>query len=477
MCPVVANIVTDERLHSHRIVTEHAYSASSGSGCLRGNSGTHVGAVYPVEGLIYQRSCGSTSAAEDDSAYRNAVRVVELRRYAGAVYSRSGESGVRVSKLLVLAGSGVDLRSELNAVYLCALPLCCINRRILIKAFPPNGVVCVVQSNVGEDGVLHGGSQCVVVGLSVSTRCYAEEAVLGVDSVQSAVLAGLHPGNIVAYGEYLVALLLIYSRRNQHCEVGLAASRRECSSDILHLAIGLLNAEDQHVLSHPALVLALVGSDTQCEALLAQQNVSAVCGVDGPDRVLLRELNDISLLGINVSLAVQTANEVVGGVAEVLESVSAHSGHDVHVQDNVDGVGQLNAYLSERGADRAHGVRDNVHGSALHNAVVHRGQHSLHFLRIHPVVGGACVLLLTAADESSVLNSCNVVGECSVIQAAGELLRVQSVHLVLIAVGQGANLVGQLGELLLGAVDPYDLIRLGKSYHLVYPLDNVRVLG
>ena len=63
------------------------------------------------------------------------------------------------------------------------------------------------------------------------------------------------------------------------------------------------------------------------------------------------------------------------------------------------------------------------------------------------------------------------------IQAAGELLRVQSVHLVLIAVGQGANLVGQLGELLLGAVDPYDLIRLGKSYHLVYPLDNVRVLG
>ena len=63
------------------------------------------------------------------------------------------------------------------------------------------------------------------------------------------------------------------------------------------------------------------------------------------------------------------------------------------------------------------------------------------------------------------------------IQAAGELLRVQSVHLVLIAVGQGANLVGKLVELLLGAVDPDHLVRLCKSYHLVNPLDNVRVLG
>ena len=89
----------------------------------------------------------------------------------------------------------------------------------------------------------------------------------------------------------------------------------------LNLAVGLLNAEDKHMLSHPALVLALVGSDTQCKALLAEENVSAVCGVDGPDSVVLRELNDVSVLGINVSLGVQTSYEVVGSVAEVLESV------------------------------------------------------------------------------------------------------------------------------------------------------------
>ena len=56
------------------------------------------------------------------------------------------------------------------------------------------------------------------------------------------------------------------------------------------------------MLSHPSLVLALEGSDTECEALLAEKNVSAVSRVDRPDRILLRELNDISLFRINVSL-------------------------------------------------------------------------------------------------------------------------------------------------------------------------------
>ena len=73
------------------------------------------------------------------------------------------------------------------------------------------------------------------------------------------------------------------------------------------------------MLSHPAFVLALEGSDTQSEALLAQQNVSAVSRVDGPDRVFFRELNDITLFRINVCLGVQTTNEVVGGVTQVFK--------------------------------------------------------------------------------------------------------------------------------------------------------------
>ena len=114
--------------------------------------------------------------------------------------------------------------------------------------------------------------------------------------------------------------------------------------------------------------LALVGSDTQSEALLAEQNVAAVSGVYGDDGVVFRELADPALLRVNVALAVQTANPVVA-VAENVHDLLTDSGHDGHVENNIDGVCQLNADLSERGTDRAHGVRDNVHGTALVAAI------------------------------------------------------------------------------------------------------------
>ena len=99
------------------------------------------------------------------------------------------------------------------------------------------------------------------------------------------------------------------------------------------------------MLGHPALVLALVGSDTQSEALLAQQHVAAVSGVDGADGVLFGEVNDVAVLGIHVRLGMQATNEVVGLIAQLDESLLAHTGHDVHVQDNVQGVGNFHADL------------------------------------------------------------------------------------------------------------------------------------
>ena len=44
---------------------------------------------------------------------------------------------------------------------------------------------------------------------------------------------------------------------------------------------GILDAQDEHMLGHPALVLAQVGGDAQRKALFAQQHVAAVTGVDG----------------------------------------------------------------------------------------------------------------------------------------------------------------------------------------------------
>ena len=366
----------------------------------------------------------------------------------------------------LVASSGV-----LYAVYLFALPLSSVYRRILIQTFPPRSHGVVVDSNVGEYSVLLSRSKRVEVRLSVGSGSYAKESVFGVDSVKSSVLTLLHPSDVVADSPNLVTLFGVASGRNEHCEVGLAASGGECSGDVLNFTVGLLYAEDKHMLSHPALVLALEGSDSQCEALLAEQYVSAVSRVDRPNSVLFGEVNDVSLFRVNVSLRVQTANEVVRSIAEVLESLFAHSGHDVHIEYNIDRVGQLYAYLSERRTDGAHGIRDNVHGSALHNAVIHGGQHCLHVSGSHPVVSRACVLFLFGADESSVLYAGYVVRQSSVIQTAGVLFLIELYHLA-----RSDSLFSESVELLIAAIDPNYLVRLGESDHFVYPCVYVRVL-
>ena len=46
------------------------------------------------------------------------------------------------------------------------------------------------------------------------------------------------------------------------------------------------------------------------------------------------------------------------------------AGHDVHVHDDVGGVGDLDTVLGEGGTHGAHAEGDHVHDAALHAAVV-----------------------------------------------------------------------------------------------------------
>ena len=114
------------------------------------------------------------------------------------------------------------------------------------------------------------------------------------------------------------------------------------------LALGILDAQDQHMLGHPALVFAQVGGDTESEALFAQQNVSAVAGVYRDNGIVLREVHDISLLSVNVAFAVEALNPI-GAVAQGIPNLLSHSGHDGHVQHNVDRIGELHADLGQKG--------------------------------------------------------------------------------------------------------------------------------
>ena len=85
----------------------------------------------------------------------------------------------------------------------------------------------------------------------------------------------------------------------------------------------------------PTLFASLVGSDTQSEALLSEENISAVTGVNGDDGVILRELADLSLFCVNIAAAVESANPVVA-VAENIKNIEADSCHDAHIENNID---------------------------------------------------------------------------------------------------------------------------------------------
>ena len=65
--------------------------------------------------------------------------------------------------------------------------------------------------------------------------------------------------------------------------------------DVRLLALRVLDAEDQHVLGHPAFVARDVRRDPKREALLAEQRIAAVARAVAPDLARLREVDDVLL--------------------------------------------------------------------------------------------------------------------------------------------------------------------------------------
>ena len=134
------------------------------------------------------------------------------------------------------------------------------------------------------------------------------------------------------------------------------------------------------MLGHPALVAGHRRGDPQREALLAEQGVAAVARAVGPDLARLGEVDDVLVVGVarprHVLLAlgergaerVQAGDEVAV-VAEHVERVAAHPGHDPHRGRDVGRVGELDADVRDRRAERAHRERHDVHRAALHRAL------------------------------------------------------------------------------------------------------------
>ena len=91
-----------------------------------------------------------------------------------------------------------------------------------------------------------------------------------------------------------------------------------------------------------------------------------------------------------------------------VERALAHAGHDPHRDRDVGRVGQLDADLGDRRAERAHRERHDVHRAALHRRPEQAVEHLAHLGRVVPVVRRAGVLLALGADERAVLDARDV---------------------------------------------------------------------
>src|SRR5947208_71687 len=81
----------------------------------------------------------------------------------------------------------------------------------------------------------------------------------------------------------------------------------EGGGHIMFFSFRGFHAEDQHMLGEPALFARQIRAYTQSKTFLAQQNVTAVTGTDGNDRVVLWKMTDESALRIDVQQRMHAA--------------------------------------------------------------------------------------------------------------------------------------------------------------------------
>ena len=464
MAPVVGHVVAAEGQHGEGVVAQRAgLDVGRSSGDLGGHGGADEHAVGGLVLLGNQRDVGGAAATEEDGVNGDTLGGFPVGADDGALRGGDGEAAVRVSSLLAGLGGPV-----------VAVPVDQVRRNVAVDAFPPH-VAVIGQGDVREDGVGLGGLHGHGVGLVGGAGGNAEEASLGVDGAQAAILTGTHPRDVVADGLDLVA----GDRGLEHGKVGLATGAREGGGDVELLAGGLAGqAQDEHVLGHPAVTLCHGRGDTQGEALLAEQGVAAVARTEGPDLVGLGEVGDVLLVvagpgGVFLTGLEGSADRVNGGnphatLVDEVHGSSTHAGHDAHVDNDVGGVGDLNTELGDGAAQGTHGEGHHVHGAALHGARELLTQGGLHFLGVGPVVRRAGVLFLLTADEGTGLNTRNVGRLGASQERVGALL--------LVELGEHAaldHLRGQAIPLLLGAVGELDGVRRGQLSNFSNPLDDI----
>eukprot|EP00123_Amoebidium_parasiticum_P018928 comp24322_c2_seq4/m.45818 comp24322_c2_seq4/g.45818 ORF comp24322_c2_seq4/g.45818 comp24322_c2_seq4/m.45818 type:complete len:366 (+) comp24322_c2_seq4:1012-2109(+) len=339
---------------------------------------------------------------------------------------------------------------------------------LLGHTLPPH-ITVGGECHVGEDGVPLHGAHGRLVAMVVGAGGDTEEAGLGVDGTELAVLADVHPGNVVTDTAHLPA----GKGRDKHGQVGLAAGAGETGSHIVGLALGGREAQDETVLGHPALRAPLVRCNPQCVTLLAQESIPPVPAAVGNHCGLLREVRDVLCvaawpchvlvaLGQRVAHCVHTVQEVTR--ANGFKHLIADTRHDVHVCSGVGRVRDLHAIFGKGGPQGPHAVGDDVHGAAHHAPIQEGFECFVHLLGVGPVVGRPGILLVARANKSATLHTRHVTRVRAGQKGVGPLVGVQA--------DEGAGSHHEFTErfvLLLAPITPVNGLRATLCAHFIHP--------
>ena len=244
----------------------------------------------------------------------------------------------------------------------------------------------------------------------------------------------------------------------------------------LTVALGARELEDQHVLGQPALVAGHDRRDPQREALLAQQRVAAVArsrrtrsrASRGSGRCTSPRC---TATAPDVSPSASGAPTVCRQGTKSPSSPSTSSAPlPIRVMIRIDhrdvgGVGELDADLGDRRAQRAHAERDDVHasGRASRRRTCRRARSRMSAGSRQLLVGPASSLALRA-DERAVLDPRDVA------RIGARQVRVRPLGVrELLERSRLYELSAQRVVLLRGAVAPVDRRRLRQLGDLLDP--------
>ena len=280
---VVGHVVAAEGQHRHRVEAELRRPRRPRRRSSRGHRRAEEDAVLPVEGLLDQRHHGRAATAEEEGVDRHAGRVLPLVGDRRALRGRGREAGVRVGRRARRTRASSRCRAS--------------------RSRASGGSPVIPSHQMSPSSVL---AQLVKIELRsivfiafglVAGRCPGATP----KKPASGLTAQRRPSSsnfIQAMSSPIVSTFQSGQGRDQHRQVGLAGGRREGAGDVLDLALGRGQLEDQHVLGEPALVAGHRRGDPQREALLAEQGVAAVARAEGPDLARLRVVDDVLVVRV-----------------------------------------------------------------------------------------------------------------------------------------------------------------------------------